>query len=295
VNKSLLVSPLNMVLAVVMMVFAGGSFLHFDEPAQFDQVTSLSRDRSLSGETTNETTCGSSDAMMLNCEEMEQKILSTTLRIEIKTSIIYVEGQGYSSLFSNGHGTVMGGRYLLTHNHFRLPLLELLADDFNGKLATITLYTADGNLLWQGPLTTAAVAFEDSETLLLEFLDKNGQGLFGSLGIRSADFAADGSPQITAGASVAQVNWDNEQATVQWTRVKELFNEAGTPVLQLADCIIPGSSGGGVFFKGEHLANNWIRSMGCVEGSNDVSLLYSTAALNSAELLAAGHHLSEQG
>lgn len=274
-----------------MMFFVDGSFLSFDKFASFDREDSLVIDQSLGSETTKEAICNNPDEMSFNCEEIEQMILSTTLRIEIKTWIIYVEDQGYSSLSSNGYGTVMDGRYLLTHNHFQLPLLELLADDFNGQFAKITLYTANGSLLWQGPLTTAGVAFADSETLLLEFMARDGQGLFESLGIPSADFTADITQQITIGTTVAQVNWDNEQAYIQWTKVKDVFIEAGAPVLQLTDCIIGGSSGGGVFLNGEHIANNWSRSRGCVAGSDDESLLYSKAAINSAELIAASRVL----
>ena len=287
-NVSLLVSPLGIVLVIVTTVFAGGSLLPFDEPAQFDQVASLSAVQSPSAETLRETACGSSDETGLNCEEMEQTILSTTLRIEIDTWIIYIEGQGYSSLSSNGHGTVMDGRYLLTHNHFRLPLLEMLGGEFDGEFATVRLYTANGDLLWQGPLTTAGVAYDDAETLLLAFRDREGRGLFEKLGIPSADFTAARAQQLSSGTTVAQVNWDNDRAFVQWTDVEAAFSDEGTPVLQLASCLVPGSSGGGVFLNGVHIANNWSRSMGCVEEANDGTSLYSKAALNAAELLAAG-------
>jgi len=221
------------------------------------------------------------------CREMEQKILATTLRIEIRTWIIYVEGVGYTTLSSSGHGTVMNGRYLLTHNHFQLPLLELFADH-NGEFATVTLYTAAGDLLWEGPLTTTAVGFDDTETLLLEFLTRDGRGLFESLGLPSAEFLTEGVAPVGTGTTMAQVNWDEDQAFVQWTKVKAVADDKGTPIVDLADCLIPGASGGGVFLNGAHVANNWSRSAGCVENAGDVSLLYSTAALNSSELLVAG-------
>lgn len=238
-----------------------------------NSVTSFSESQPISDETAN--------------EELEQSILASTLRIEIKTWIIYVEGQGYMTLSSNGHGTMLDGRYLLTHNHFKLPLLDLLADDFNGELATITLYTADGNFLWRGPLTTAGVVFDDSETLLIEFLDKDGRGLFESLGVPSANFMAGEAAPITAGTTVAQINWDQYQAQVQWTKVQATFNEGNTPVVRLADCLIPGASGGGVFLDGVHIANNWTSSLGCREASQYKAKQNSTAALNSTELLTA--------
>ena len=247
----------------------------------------LLEDPIVSDEIMIESACGPGSENVDSCREIEQSILSSTLRIEIKTWIIYVEGEGYASLFSNGHGTVMGGRYLLTHNHFKLPLLELLADDFNGELATITLYTAGGNVLWKGALATAGVVHDDSETLLLEFLDREGRGLFESLGIPSANFIAERDVLLATGMQVAQVNWDQDLAYVQWTKVKAVNNDADSPAVDLAECLIPGSSGGGVFLNGAHIANNWSRSTGCIEGSDDDGLLYSTAALNSAELLAA--------
>lgn len=223
-----------------------------------------------------------------DCQAMEQRILATTLRIEVRTWIIYVEGKGYQRLSSVGHGTVLAGRYLLTHNHFGLPLLELLSDDWDGEFATVTLYTAQGELLWQGPLTTAAVAFDDSETLLLEFRDREGRGLFDSLGLPSADFAAGGAEQIAVGSEVAQINWDEHQAHVQWTKVRAAENEGDTPVIRLASCPIHGASGGGVFLDGAHIANNWSSSRACFETGRDDAQLFSIAALNSAELLAAG-------
>ena len=255
---------------------------------------SLLENAAVSVKTTNETTCDTTTENVSSCRKMEQRILSSTLRIEIRTWIIYVEGEGYATLFSNGHGTVMDGRYLLTHNHFKLPLLELLADEFNGELATITLYTADGNILWQGPLTTAGVVFDDSETLLLEFLDRDGRGLFKSLGIPSAEIVAEETVPVSTGTTVAQVNWDEDKAYVQWTKVKDVSNDADTPIIDLAECLIPGSSGGGVFLNGEHIANNWSRSMGCIEASDDETLLYSTAALNPVELLAASRRMSRR-
>jgi len=87
-----------------------------------------------------------------------------------------VGDQGYTRLFYGGHGTVINGRYLFTHNHFKLPLLEMLADDGDDEYATVTLYGSNGEFFWQGPLTTAVVTFDNSETLLLEFLDRNGRG-----------------------------------------------------------------------------------------------------------------------
>jgi hypothetical protein len=221
------------------------------------------------------------------CLEMERKILATTLRIEIRTWIIYIEGQGYTTLSSNGHGTVVGDRYFLTHNHFDLPLLQLLSDGKDGEFAEVNLYAAEGELLWQGSLTTAAVALDDSETLLLEFEDRNGNGLFETLGLPSAEFAAGEVATLTVGTEGAQINWDESQAQVQWATVQGTLTERGTPIVRLDDCLVPGASGGGVFVGGIHVANNWSRSVGCGETDIGEAVKHSTAALNSAELVAA--------
>lgn len=214
---------------------------------------------------------------------VERRILASTLRIEIETWIVYIEGQGYTSMFGDGHGTVMDGRYLVTHNHFRFPLQEMLKDKHESEFATITLFQADGRQIWQGPLKVTNLAFPDSETLVLEFEGESGVGLFETLDVPSADFAA--LPPVKAGMEVAQVNWDGNQAYIQWTTVEAVGRRGDTPVMKLADCLIPGSSGGGVFVNGVHVANNWSRSLGCDEATSNEAQDYSVAALNSAELL----------
>jgi hypothetical protein len=220
------------------------------------------------------------------CLEAEQQILATTLRIEIRTWIMYVEEQGYISYYGDGHGTVMGGRYLLTHNHFQVPLLDLLADSEKSELATVTLYTSDGQQLWQGPLTAIEVASEDSESLLLEFQDQDGRGFFEKLGIPSADLDALTPTSIQVGTEVAQINWDRNRAHVQWTKVMAITHNGGTPVIRLSDCIVLGASGGGVFVDNIHIANNWSRSFTCDGSSDGATPFLSTAALNSTALVA---------
>lgn len=219
--------------------------------------------------------------------DIEQTILASTLRIEISTWMMYVEDHGYVSYSGDGHGTVIDGRHLVTHNHFQAPLLDLMADDENSELATVTLYMADGQQLWQGPLTAMDVAFEDSETLLFEFQDKNGRGLFETLGVPSAEFEVLPQNSVQLGTEVAQINWDNRQAHVQWTKVEAITKEGDTLVIRLSDCLVPGSSGGGIFMDGVHIANNWSKVNGCDDSANDDMQFQSTGALNSFELVAA--------
>ena len=219
--------------------------------------------------------------------DIEQTILASTLRIEISTWMMYVEGQGYASYSGDGHGTVIDGRHLVTHNHFQLPLKDLMADDENGELATVTLYKADGQQVWQGPLTAMDVAFEDSETLLFEFQDENSHGLFETLGIPSAELEMLPQNSVQFGTEVAQINWDNSRAYVQWTSVEAITKEGDTPVIRLSGCLVPGSSGGGIFMDGVHIANNWSKVDNCDATTNGDMPFQSTGALNSFELVAA--------
>jgi len=57
-------------------------------------------------------------------------------------------------------------------------LLYIVDNYYDGddEYATVTLYGSNGEFFWQGPLTTAVVTYDNSETLLLEFLDRNGRG-----------------------------------------------------------------------------------------------------------------------
>lgn len=277
---------------IILAIISGLSYLGIGErtAAMGSDLGLVERQNAVASfsERDNHTTCSAAaPERPLACLEKEQKILAMTLKIEISSWIMYVEDQGYVSYFSNGHGTVMDGRYLVTHNHFQLPLQDLLADEQKSQLATVTLYRFDGEQLWQGPLTAMRVVFEDSETLLLEFQDQNGRGLFEALGIPSADFELMPQAAIQPGAEVAQINWDLNRAYVQWTNVKTRTLVSGTSVIRLSDCIVAGSSGGGVFVEGVHIANNWSRAHVCDEGTEDETQYHSTAALNSVELLAA--------
>lgn len=253
---------------------------------KLNQIASTLSVTMVNGASTDKLSCRSTiEIRNPQCQEIEQRILATTLRIEIQ-KYVYVEDQGLTELFSTGYGTVIAGRYLVTHNHFKLPLLELLADDVNGRYATVWLYTADDMLLWEGPLTQASATFVDSESLLLEFLDQDGRGLFEQLGVPSADFSTLETGVVLPGAEVAQINWDHQHAFVQWTTINETGFYEGTPVVVLSDCILVGASGGGLFIDGVHFANNWSRSWDCAEEAAGLDHHYSTAALNSTPLLA---------
>ena len=56
--------------------------------------------------------------------------------------------------------------------------------------------------------------------------------------------------------------------------------EAATPQAVLENFVEQGASGGGVFYDGVHVANNWFRSTDRQAETGDVLRQYSVAALN---------------
>jgi hypothetical protein len=88
----------------------------------------------------------------------------------------------------SSHATIMVGRYLVTHNHFKFSLTETAAENEKGYFA-ISLRRADGTLILdQAPLDAFQIVYADPQTLVLEFLNAQGRGLFSALGLPSANF-----------------------------------------------------------------------------------------------------------
>jgi hypothetical protein len=226
------------------------------------------------------------------CQELEQQLLGYTVRIEIEAWIKQPVGPAGSEMYEykrsagDGHATVMDGRYLLTHNHFDVPA-SALADLDSIEFGAVSIYTADGRKVdteVQPP--SLSVTAGDLESLVLDFGMVGGQGYFASLGLPSAQFVSWGEIQLESGAEVAQVDWDGRTAHVKWASVESIVTHDGPPHLILSGGIKQGASGGGVFLNGYHVANNWTLRQ-YVGGGGDVQSESSTAALNSAELLAA--------
>jgi hypothetical protein len=188
------------------------------------------------------------------CRELERQILSSTVRFTIKGWAVKPGGAGYKADYSIGHGTVMEGRYLVTHNHFHIPFSGEPWEGPKPYGMMISLYNSDGQRVFRGPLSDFEAVVEAGETRVLRHKD---EGFFEALGFRSARFGGRGSPPIETGMEVAQVDWDGTTTRVDWVEVKEIDLEAGTPRLVLDDAVRPGASGGGIFWQGIHLANNW--------------------------------------
>jgi len=217
------------------------------------------------------------------CEAVAADMLAATVRIEMHTQ--YVSQEYRYIQIRTSHATIMAGRYLVTHNHFKFSLTEPAAKGEKGYLA-ISLRRSDGTLiLEQAPLDVFTIVHADAQTLVLEFLNAQGSGLFSALGLPSADFAAGRTIHLQPGTELAQVDWDGERAHVDWAPIEVLYLEATVPQLQMANFVLFGSSGGGIFWQGQHIGNNWARDREENPLTGEVIRKYSIIALNSAAVV----------
>ena len=198
------------------------------------------------------------------CRAREQAILDATVRLAIHGWIEVEDGNGVTHISGTiSHATVIDGRYLLTHNHFGLPLSRVLLYNrhASGGFTGVSVYRADGTVvLDQAPLESFVVAEEWGESLLLDFGEVDGRGFFTHAGVRSAPAASAGALRLARGVEVAQIDWDRQGHTrVEWTKVRAVYQENGLPLLRVNHFIELGASGGGVFLDGRHIGNNWGR------------------------------------
>jgi hypothetical protein len=218
------------------------------------------------------------------CQELEQRILDSTVRIEWDVWVSKDNGDGYSRMDRIGHATVKEGRYLVTHNHGRILQSDLKNNEWN----RISVFAANGRLIWpRAPLYTISIAAQDAETLVLDFGDYGGPGLFAIMGLSSAEFQDWGALPLQPGMEVAQVIWDGETASVAWVTIDEIVTDNGTPRLELDSTVAAGTSGGGVFWNGYHVANTWSQTSVLNVSDGTVARRYSVAALNSPQVAAA--------
>jgi hypothetical protein len=210
--------------------------------------------------------------------ELEEQILKSTVRIVIRTWVVSPDEKGYLMDNTLGHATLMGDRFLVTHNHFNVPLSIRGDSEAYGQ---VFLFNAAGEKVFQGPLSDFVLVQEDLETLVFAY--KEG-GLFETLGFAPAAFIDGTSIALEAGMEVAQVDWDGAVTRIDWTSIKEVILEDGVPRLVLADGAMPGASGGGIFHNGSHVANNW-RLEERLESSGEVVSAVTTVALNSAQII----------
>lgn len=212
--------------------------------------------------------------MVIGCDEAARRILASTVRLEF-----------HGPAGGIGHATVVGGRYLITHNHYPVTAAAL-NNGGEGVVTAVSVLKANGDIiLLKAPLSYFKVVREEPEMLLLDFQAYGGVGFFDSLGVPSIEWS-DGATLLPApGSEVAQVNWDGATARVDWVRVTASRSETGVSYMELDNYVEQGASGGGVFYNGVHIANNWTRQTDRLE-TGAVVRQYSVAALNPANVVA---------
>ncbi|MAU01574.1 MAG: hypothetical protein CL608_30925 [Anaerolineaceae bacterium] len=250
--------------------------------SQISLSNTLVSDRTnTASEIINENRCQNPTAQYLqNCLAWEEQILAVTVRIEIHRWLSEEGVRGEYIDGSGGHATVIDGRYLITHNHFSIPLESI--EGTSGERLRISVYKANGELILDSMRPTAfTIVAQDQETVVLDFGEYVDEGLFDMLDIPSAEFQSWESLALSPGAEVAQINWDNQTAFVEWVNIRSLVTAEGTPRIELDNGVIKGASGGGIFWNGVHIGNNWTSTT--VKAANDGVVLdeFSTAALNS--------------
>jgi hypothetical protein len=211
-----------------------------------------------------------------NCKRLEKQILDSTVRIKVDSWVVRPDESGYDINYSIGHGTVMEGRYLVTHNHFNLPLNIRVGEGDQGAYGVVYLYSSGGDLVYKGPLSDYELMVVGEETLVFAHRE---EGFFHRLGFISAAFETGASLPLEPGMEVAQIDWDGATTRVDWVKVQMVNMSDGVPALVLDDGAIPGASGGGIFRNGYHVANNW-RVEEKLDSAGEVIAAATTVALN---------------
>ena len=219
------------------------------------------------------------------CDDIEVQILRATVHIVLHTWGP-LNGQQQQTRY-NSHATILAGKYLLTHNHYKYSLREQVEPfgQQNGYTGISLFGYGDRLILENAPLHSFHIVYQDAETFVLSFEDENGRGLFESKNLASADFTDLDLISLEAGDELAQVDWDGEQTHVDWVRADNVVLSYHTPYLEVGNFIRKGSSGGGVFLNGVHIGNNWLRDTKTDQKTGEVIGWNSTIALNSATML----------
>jgi hypothetical protein len=216
--------------------------------------------------------------MVQACRELEKRILAATVRIELQGWTVADSESGYDIDYTIGHATIRDDQYLITHNHFSIPLSIRPQHGETEVYTRVTLSDSNGEILFQGSISDFELVWEDPETLVFAY---KGEDLFQDAGLVPTEFGDWSSVPLQAGMEVAQVDWDGATTRVDWTTVQEVYVEDGVPRLVLADEVTLGASGGGIFWQGIHIANNWLLVQHYDE-SGTMDGAVTKAALNSA-------------
>lgn len=224
-----------------------------------------------------------SPEMAAHCQAIEEAILATTVRMELVRWMDKNGRQGDYIADCNSHATIKDGRYLVTHNHFGELLMALREEGVSGEHIHLALYKADGSLILSNiPLTDVSIAAEEAETLVLELKGEGSLGFFEMRKMPSAQFVDGQTLPLQRGLEVAQVDWDGVSTSfVRWTTIDSLIVNDDTLQMGLTSYVAQGASGGGVFWQGQHIGNNWFRTREQNRETGEVLAQSSIAALNS--------------
>jgi hypothetical protein len=84
---------------------------------------------------------------------------------------------------------------------------------------------------------------------------------------------------------IAQIDWDGNSTHIDWVTIDATNTKADTPIINVSNCILKGASGGGVYWQGQHIGNNWSRTDKCDSGLVSGEEVISTVALNTQTVI----------
>jgi hypothetical protein len=217
-----------------------------------------------------------------DCQRMEQAIMDSSVRIMMYTTLMEIDGICCRSINANGYATVKDGRYLVTHNHYNEAVFSLLQQGDPEGQVYVNVINTNGEVILTVPAQAVAVHLVEGETSILDFGEVDGVGVLSTLGLKSAEYKAQPSLPIQPGMEVAQIDWDGSVPHINWTSIEDFITDSETPNVKVSSCIKKGASGGGLFWRGYHIGNNWSRSFDCKMETAPSGAQHSFAALNSA-------------
>ena len=202
------------------------------------------------------------------CAEMEQEILDSTILLSMVFTAYYCDDWDcyYLEVGGTFHGTILDDSTLLTHDHFEELAnekygLSLTSNEFWEifSMTNLSLFDTGGNRIpFSG--TIDITRFPDQETSLFAF----GKDIF--KGKNEATPANLSYTQPSKGSEVAVINWTGELGStrVDWATTQEdaSLTVSGKTHVVVHDAFLRnGSSGGGVYFDGYLIGNNWIHNI----------------------------------